>query len=54
MLGVDIERVQGTLIGRSEPSDSLTKLDAQVTHTAYLGHARAAPSLPREFGLPLR
>jgi hypothetical protein len=33
---------------------SLTKLYAQVTHTAYLGHARSAPSLARAFGLPLR
>ena len=33
---------------------SLTKLYAQVTHTAYLGHARTAPSLARAFGLPLR
>jgi hypothetical protein len=33
---------------------SLTKLYEQVTHTAYLGHARTAPSLARAFELPLR
>ena len=33
---------------------SLTKLYEQVTHTAYLGHARSAPSIARSFGLPLR
>jgi acid phosphatase len=32
---------------------SLTKLYEQVAHTAYLGHARGAPSLARAFGLPL-
>ena len=33
---------------------SLTKLYEQVAHTAYLGHASAAPSLARAFSLPLR
>ena len=33
---------------------ALTKLYEQVTHTAYLGHARTAPSLARAFGLPVR
>jgi acid phosphatase len=33
---------------------SLTKLYAQVAHTTYLGHARAAPSMARAFALPLR
>jgi acid phosphatase len=33
---------------------SLTKLYEQVAHTRYLGHASAAPSLARAFGLPLR
>ena len=33
---------------------SLTQLYGKVTHTAYLGHARTAPSLARAFGLPLR
>ena len=32
---------------------SLTKLYEQVAHTSYLGHASAAPSLSRAFGLPL-
>ena len=33
---------------------SLTKLYEQVSHTTYLGHAGAAPSLARAFRLPLR
>ena len=33
---------------------SLTKLYEQVTHSTYLGHAGAAPSLARAFRLPLR
>ena len=33
---------------------SLTRLYEQVTHTAYLAHARGAPSLARAFGLPVR
>jgi acid phosphatase len=33
---------------------SLTRLYERVTHTRYLGHAGAAPSLARAFRLPLR
>jgi acid phosphatase len=33
---------------------SLTRLYEQVTHTAYLGHARTAPSMARAFALPMR
>ena len=33
---------------------SLTRLYEQVTHTAYLAHARGAPSLARAIGLPVQ
>ena len=33
---------------------SLTRLYEQVTHTAYLAHARGAHSPARAFGLPVR